>query len=153
MAHTFTSILIHIIFSTKNRDPLLTPDRRQRLFPYMGGILRELQSTPLLLNGTDDHLHILTSLPATRALSDLLKELKAVSSGWARDTLTPDFGWQTGYAAFSVSQSAAETVRTYIANQERHHQRISFQDEYLQFLKRHNLPYDPRFVFDGEWVA
>jgi len=155
MAHSFSTLLVHAIFSTKDRTPLLTPGLRQRLFPYMGGIIRELKGAALLINGIEDHVHVLTSLPATLALSDLMKELKGISSGWVNDTmgLPQPFGWQTGYAAFSVSQSLAETVRSYIARQEEHHRRRTFQEEYLLFLQRHHIEYDPRFVFEGTFIA
>ncbi len=155
MAHTFTSIIIHAIFSTKNREPILLPDIRERLFPYMGGIIRDLKGTALLINGVEDHVHMLTSLPTTISLADFMKEIKSVSSGWVNDTFVPQggFGWQTGYAAFSVSKSAMEDVRSYIARQEERHRRTTFQEEYLKFLNRHEIAYDPRFVLEGTFVA
>ncbi len=155
MAHTFTALLVHAIFSTKDRAPMLTHDLRHRLFPYMGGIVRNLNGAALIINGVEDHVHVLASMPATLTLSDLMKELKGISSGWVNDTmgLPGRFGWQTGYAAFSVSKSLAETVRSYIAKQEEHHRRTTFQEEYLLFLHRHNIEYDPRFVFEGTFVA
>ena|ERR1035437_4583447 len=150
MAHTFTSMLVHIIFSTKERTPLITPDIGERLFPYMGGIIRDLGGTALLINGPEDYVHILSSLPATVALSQFMKDLKGSSSGWANDNqLCRDkFGWQTGYAAFSVSKSASDSVKKYIANQQEHHRRVTFKEEYIAFLERHEIEYDPRFVFD-----
>ena len=103
----------------------------------------------LRINGPEDHVHILTIMPATIALSNFMRDLKADSSVWAKDTLgMGDFGWQTGYAAFSVSKSQVDAVRTYIANQEEHHRRMTFQQEYLEFLQRHEIEYDERFVFD-----
>ena len=129
MAHTFTSILIHAIFSTKNREPLLVAELRARLLPYMGGIIRELKGTALLINGVEDHVHVLSSLPSTISLADFMRELKGVSSGWVNDTggISSPFGWQTGYAAFSVSKSIMETAHTYVAHQEEHHKRMTFQ--------------------------
>jgi putative transposase len=153
MAHSFTSLFTHLIFSTKDRLPLLTPDFKPRLFDYMGGIIRQLDGTSLLINGPEDHVHVLAKLPPTRALSDILRDLKGDSSKWVKDTLEIDFAWQTGYAAFSVSKSITENVRTYIANQEQHHRRMTFQEEYLKFLKKHEIEYDERFVFDGEYVG
>jgi putative transposase len=152
MAHTFTSLLIHVIFSTKHRAALLTPAVRERLFPYMGGIIRERNATALLINGIEDHVHILTSLPTTMPLSDFVRDIKSVSSGWVNDGMMPrrTFGWQIGYAAFSVSKSNAETVRDYIERQQQHHARMTFQEEYLKFLERHEISYDPRFVFEEE---
>jgi len=149
MAHTFASLFFHMIFSTKHREPLLIPDLKPRLFEYMGGIIRNKTGTSLLINGPADHVHVLAILPATITLSDFMRDLKGDSSGWAKSDLgIRDFGWQTGYAAFSVSKSAVESVRTYIENQEDHHQRVSFQEEYLKFLKRNEIDYDERFVFD-----
>jgi REP element-mobilizing transposase RayT len=149
MAHTFTSIHLHIIFSTKNRLPLLTPQIKPRLFDYMGGIIRNKSGVSLLINGPDDHAHILARIPTTITISEILRDLKGESSLWLHNELHQrDFAWQTGYAAFSVSKSALEDVRTYIANQEEHHRHVSFQEEYLAFLKRHEIDYDPRFVFD-----
>jgi REP element-mobilizing transposase RayT len=150
MAHTFTCVLMHMIFSTKERKQFLTPELGERLFPYMGGIIRDMKGTALLINGPDDHVHILTSLPTTIALSDFMKELKAVSSGWVNDlgTMPEKFNWQTGYAAFSVSKSGQNAVRAYIEKQQEHHREVTFKDEYLEFLKRHEIEYDERFVFD-----
>ena len=115
----------------------------------MGGIIRELKGTALLINGPEDHVHILSSLPTTIALSDFMRDLKANSSGWVNDTLRPQdkFNWQTGYAAFSVSKSAQEAVRTYIEKQEAHHRRMTFQEEYLELLQRCGVEYDERFLW------
>jgi REP element-mobilizing transposase RayT len=149
MAHTFTATHTHIIFSTRQRAPLLIPDLRPRLFNYMGGIIRNLGGFPILLNGVEDHIHILAEVPPAKALSDLLRDLKGDSSRWAKETLSAEsFAWQTGYAAFSVSKSNLQAVKTYIANQEQHHRRKTFQEEYLDFLHRHGIKYDQRFVFD-----
>ena len=149
MAHTFTSLFTHLIFSTKQRAPILRTDIRPRLFDYMGGMIRNMDGTSVLINGTEDHVHILTVMPSTKALSDFMRDLKGDSSGWAKSTLgVADFGWQTGYAAFSVSKSNVEAVRKYIEEQEEHHRRRPFQEEYLQFLKRHEIEFDERFVFD-----
>ena len=128
---------------------------RARLFPYMGGILRELDAIPHLINGPNDHVHILGCLPARRALSEITRVLKTNSSRWVHEQFPANqmFAWQTGYAAFSVSKSITESVHAYIATQEEHHRRVSFHDEYLNFLKKHDIEYDPRFVFDGEYVG
>jgi REP element-mobilizing transposase RayT len=139
----------HLIFSTKNRTPILTADIRPRLFEYMGGIIRGLGGQSILINGVEDHVHALTVSPTTVTTADFMRDLKGDSSAWAKDALKlPQFAWQTGYAAFSVSKSAVPAVRAYIVNQEEHHRRITFQEEYLQFLKRHEIDYDERFVFD-----
>jgi len=149
MAHSFTCLFTHIIFSTRQREPLLKPDRKPRLFEYMGGMIRGMEGTSLLINGPEDHVHVLAVLPSTLSLATFMRDFKAGSSGWAKDNLGwHDFGWQTGYAAFSVSKSNVAAVRAYIAKQEEHHRHVSFQEEYLEFLKRHEIEYDARFVFD-----
>src|SRR3989442_5159308 len=118
MAHTYTNLLSHVIFSTKDRTPSLDTKLRSCLFPYMGGIVRELGGAALLINGPADHVHILASVPAKTALSGVVGKLKANSSGWVHREF-PDnqaFAWQTGYAAFSVSHSQKQAVLDYIAN-------------------------------------
>jgi putative transposase len=150
MAHTFTSLHAHLIFSTKERKPFLTSELRDRLFPYMGGIIREMKGVALIVNGVEDHVHILAGMPSTIAVSDFMRDLKSNSSSGVKETFAAhrDFGWQTGYAAFNVSKSAIEDVRTYIARQEEHHCRMSFKEELIALLKKHEITYDERFVFD-----
>jgi putative transposase len=150
MAHTFTNLLTHIVFSTKDRAPSLEPDLKERLFPYMGGILRELGATPLLINGPTDHVHILAVLPARFAPAEILNKLKSNSSGWVHKTfpLRRDFAWQVGYAAFGVSPSQKQAVLDYIANQEEHHRKISFKEEFIAFLKKHEIEYDERYLWE-----
>ena len=150
MAHTFTHLLTHIVFSTKDRRPFLDPDLKSRLFPYLGGIIRAHDGKALIINGPTDHVHILASLAAKHSLSNLMRELKADSSGWVHQNFPNHrlFGWQTGYAAFSVSHSSLAEVERYIANQEEHHRRISFQEEFLAFLKKHEIQFDERFLWE-----
>lgn len=148
MAHTFTNLLTHIIFSTKNREPLITDAMRDRLFAYMGGILNELQVTPILINGPSDHVHLLVALPASGALSDIMRVLKTNSSRWVHEELQQEFAWQSGYGAFSVSHSNAQSVRHYIANQQEHHKTVSFQEEFIAFLKRNQISYDSRYIWE-----
>lgn len=149
MAHSFTSLHYHIIFSTKERRPALSAEFKPRLFEYMGGMIRGMKGVPILINGPADHVHVLAGLPATIALCDFLRELKGDSTGWVKNAVgVADFGWQTGYAAFTVSKSGVGAVREYIANQEEHHRRVSFKEEYLEFLRRHEIEYDERFIFD-----
>ena len=152
MAHSFTGIYLHIIFSTKNRTRMLSPELRDRLFPYMGGLIRERNGDAVLINGVEDHIHLLTRFPATITLSDFLRDIKSISAGWVRDSFAESrlFGWQTGYAAFSVSRSNVDTVRDYIARQEEHHRRKTFEEEYVEFLERHGIAYDARFVLERE---
>ena len=150
MAHTFTNLLVHAIFSTKDRRPFINADLNPRLFAYMGGVLREIGVAPLIVNGTEDHLHALVGLPATRSVADVIRIVKANSSKWVHEEFPNhrDLAWQSGYAAFSVSQSNVDAVRAYIADQEEHHHTVSFQEEYLAFLKRHGITYDERYVWE-----
>jgi putative transposase len=150
MAHTYTSLLSHIIFSTKDRLPMLGTELKARLLAYMGGIARELGSAALSINGPTDHVHILVSLPATIAMSEFVGKVKANSSGWVHKTFPNqrEFKWQVGYGAFSVSVSQRSKVLNYIAGQEQHHRKTSFKDEFIGFLKKHGVAYDERYVFD-----
>lgn len=150
MAHTFTNLLTHIIFSTKDRMPILEPDLKQRLFPYMGGIFRELNATSLLINGPTDHVHILALMPAKSAPAEIIGKVKSNSSGWVHKTFPArqTFAWQVGYAAFGVSPSQKQTVLDYIANQEEHHRKASFKEEFVAFLKKHQVEYDERYLWE-----
>ncbi len=150
MAHTFSELLSHVIFCTKGRTASIDDDLRPRLHSYIGGIVRELGGTAIAVGGTADHVHILLRLPPNVSMSDAMRVVKTNSSRWVHET-SPNlrsFAWQTGYGAFSVSESNRQAVIDYIENQEEHHRRTSFQEEYLAILKRHRVDYDERFVFD-----
>ena len=146
MPHSFVSILIHAVFSTKDRQPTLSPELSGRLFPYIGGIVRELHGTPLAVNGPIDHVHLLLSVPASVPVADVLRVVKANSSRWVHEQLPrqSNFAWQSGYAAFTVSASRLEQVRKYITLQQEHHRFVSFQDEFLTLLNKHGIQYDAR---------
>jgi putative transposase len=150
MGHTYTCLLEHIIFSTKERRSFLDAELKERLFPYMGGIVRELGGVALSINGPTDHVHILASLPPTIAPSEFVGKLKANSSGWVHKIFPQhrEFKWQVGYSAFGVSYSQKQAVLDYIAGQEEHHRTVTFQEELLAFLKKHGVEYDERYVFD-----
>jgi REP element-mobilizing transposase RayT len=148
MPHTFTSLLAHVVFSTKDRAPLISPDMQLQLHAYMGGILRELKATSLIVNGVDDHVHLLVGLPATASVSDTLRTLKTNSSRWAHETYRKPFAWQSGYGAFSVSQSNIEAVRQYIARQEEHHRRMSFKEEFISLLRKHDIKFDELLIWN-----
>jgi REP element-mobilizing transposase RayT len=150
MAHTYTNLLIHALFGTKNRKPLLDTEIKTDLFSCMGGIIRKLKGKPVLINGPSDHVHLLLVLPTTLAVADMMEKLKANSSKWVNGNLPHRsvFAWQEGYTAFSVSQSKLETVKEYIAHQAEHHRKLTFQEEVLALLKKHGIQYDPRFVLD-----
>lgn len=150
MAHTYTLLLDHIIFSTKDRMPFLDPELRLRLFPYMGGVIRNLGGVALSIGGVADHVHILASLPPTAAPADFIGTVKANSSGWVHKSFPQHqtFKWQIGYAAFSVSPSQKQSVLDYIAGQEEHHRTVSFKEELIAFLKKHEIEYDERYIWE-----
>ena len=148
MSDSYTNLLYHIVFSTKDRRPLITPDYELRLYDYLGGTIRKLGGISLELNGAEDHVHLLAKLRPDCALSDVLRDLKANATGWMHDVFPSlkKFSWQRGYGAFTVSQSNVEAVRQYIARQKEHHQKISFRDEFIQFLQENGIEYDERFI-------
>ena len=146
MSHTH--LLCHIVFGTKDHLPLISTEWEAELYKYLGGIIRNHKGEAIEINGMPDHAHILARLEPVEALSDLMRELKAGSSKWVRRTHEPKFGWQRRYGAFSVSESAADDVREYIRNQKIHHQRRTFEDEYKSLLQRHNVDFDPKYLWD-----
>ncbi len=150
MAHTFTNLLFHIIFGTKDRYPFIEPELRPDLHAYVGGIVREIGGAALSIGGTDDHIHILAKLPPVLAISNALRLVKTNSSKWVREQrgMRSKFGWQSGFAAFSVSESSARSVMRYIERQEAHHRKRTFAEEYIEFLEKNHIPYDPRYVFE-----
>jgi REP element-mobilizing transposase RayT len=149
MPSTHTSIHVHVVFSTKNRTPAIDVAWRQRLHSYFGGAIKGTGALPVAIGGTADHIHLLIGLKSTHCLSDLLREIKASSSKWVGDELkVHDFAWQIGYGATSVSATMLTTVSRYIANQEAHHRRRSFEEEYLIFLRKMGVEYDERYLWD-----
>ena len=148
MSDSYTNLLYHIVFSTKDRRPLITPEYELRLHDYIGGTLRRAGGISLELNGTEDHLHLLAKLRPDRSLSEVLRDLKANATGWMHDVFPSlkDFSWQRGYGAFTVSQSNVEEVRRYIARQKEHHAAISFRDEFMQFLRANGIEYNEKFI-------
>lgn len=151
MPQSFVSLHHHLIFSTKERRPLLTPVVRPRLFEYIGGILRAEACVLEVAGGVEDHVHLLVSLDKRLSISETLRIVKASSSRWIHDTYPEslsDFAWQAGYGAFAVSHSNREKVRAYLARQAEHHRTVTFQDEFLEFLRRHEIAYDERYLWD-----
>jgi putative transposase len=149
VAHSYTSSLYHCVFSTKQRVKLITPELQERLWPYMGGIARDNAMKALAIGGIEDHVHMLLSLPSTLAIAKAIQLVKGNSSKWMHATFSDmsHFAWQEGYGAFSIGISQIETTVTYIQNQQKHHRRKTFQEEFLSFLKTHGIEYDPRFVW------
>ena len=150
MSRTYSNLLYHLVFSTKDRIPLISPSFRDDLHSYLGGIVRDLGGIPLEIGGVADHVHLLVKLKPTAALSDVMRELKAGSSKWINENKMKlrKFGWQDGYAAFSVSKSQAPRVRAYISNQEEHHRRVGFKEEFLALLQRNGIEYDEKYLWD-----
>jgi REP element-mobilizing transposase RayT len=148
MSDSYTNLLYHIVFSTRERRPLITPECEPRLHEYIGGTIRGLGGISLELNGTEDHVHLLAKLRPDRALSDVLRKLKANATGWMHNVFpeVKDFSWQRGYGAFTVSESNVEEVRNYLRRQKEHHAKISFREEFIQFLKANGIQYDERYV-------
>ena len=144
MANTYTNLLYHVVFSTKNRYRFITPAVEERLFPYIGGVVRQNRGKLLEINGTEDHVHLLIHLHPSMSVSDLLRIVKSESSRWLNDSVLRyrKFGWQDGYGAFTVSQSASDSVRRYIQNQKRHHRGMDFRQEFERMLRRHGLKND-----------
>jgi REP element-mobilizing transposase RayT len=142
--------LVHLIFSTKNREPFITDVIEKELHPYMAKIFRELQSPTLTIGGTDDHVHVLFSLGRTIEVAELIEKVKTKTSKWikTKGQEFENFYWQRGYGAFSIGQSQVATLKRYIARQRIHHQRVTFQDEYRKFLKSYGIDYDERYVWD-----
>ncbi len=148
MSHTYSRLLYHCIFSTKDRRPQVDPTLRERLHSYIGGVLQGHGGKLLKAGGTQEHIHLLIELEPKISLADAMRLIKANSSKWIRETY-PDsscFGWQTGYAAFTVSSSSVGDVIGYIDNQEEHHRTRTFDEEFKAFLERHGLEYDNRYV-------
>ncbi|MCE9545388.1 MAG: IS200/IS605 family transposase [Planctomycetia bacterium] len=155
MASTFTNLLYHIVYSTKYRNNLVAPQLQAELYPYIGGIVQENRGTLLEIGGMPDHVQLLAQFSPTIAVSDMLRLIKTNSSKWVneRDGTAGRFEWQTGYAAFSVSQSQADTVRQYIRRQEEHHRSRSFTDEFRRLLQKHNIDFDERYLFEETHIA
>ena len=150
MARSFHQNIAHIIFSTKNRLPLITADIESGLHAYLGGIIRELKGTALCINGTADHVHIPGKTPKMTSDSDFMRTLKANSTGWVKrkEPSMRTFAWQEGYGWFSVSASNVAAVKNYIAGQKEHHRKVSFKEEFVAFLERHEIEYDERYLWE-----
>ena len=150
MPQSLSSILIHLIFSTKNRKPFLTPEIDVELYPYMASIFKAMKSPALVINGTSDHIHTLLSLSRVVSIADVVEEVKTESSKWIKTKGREfrRFQWQSGYGAFSIGQSQVPSVKRYIARQKENHRRVTFQDEYRKFLNAYEIKYDERYVWD-----
>lgn len=148
MGNTFIALYVHAVFRTKNSERVLSADVCDKLYPYMGGVVRDENMKLLAIGGTDDHVHVLLSLPADMAVSRVMQVIKASSSRWIHETFPhlSMFGWQEGYGAFSIGSSQIEATRAYIHNQAEHHRQRTFMDEYKAFLDKHGIAYEERYL-------
>ena len=150
MPQSLAQIYVHIIFSTKERHPFINTTIEPELFAYMGDTIKRCEGVLFLINGTADHVHVLSSLPRTMALSKYIEEIKRNSNRWIK-TKGSDyqkFAWQNGYGAFSVSSSRKDSVLRYIAGQKEHHRKITFKEEFIAFLEKYGIEYDERYLWD-----
>jgi putative transposase len=150
MPSSWTQNYYHAVFGTHRREPLIDESLHERLYAFIGGIVRDLDGQLIAGNGMEDHTHLLVRYPPDLAHAVLLREVKARSSRWIHETFPPRhaFGWQRGYGGFTVSRSNVEEVEAYIRNQREHHRTMSFEDEFLKLLQKHGVEFDPRYVFE-----
>ena len=148
MPSTHLSLHYHLVFSTKDRLPMIAPEWRGRLHAFLGGVVHQLDGFPGAIGGVGDHVHLLIGLNAMHRLADVMREIKAVSSRWVHDEIGVTlFSWQEGYGGFTVGAPQCPTVREYIARQEEHHRIKTFQEEYIEFLRRGAVEYDDRYLW------
>jgi putative transposase len=149
LAGTFTFLGIHFVYSTKNRIPTISNDINGRLCAYIGGIIKELGGILIEINTMPEHIHFNVYIPKTISVSKFMEIVKANSSKWVHDTFPEkkDFGWQDGYGAFSVSKSSEKKVIQYIQDQQNHHRKMSFQEEFVGFLNKYNIEYDEKYIW------
>ena len=150
MASTLTNLLYHIVFTTRKKQDFIIPELAMELYPYIGGIIREEKGKLLKIGGTLNHVHILAKFPASVSVSEMMRCIKGSSSKWTNENSksTQHFLWQRGYGAFSVSESAVENVISYIGNQEEHHKKVTFEDEFLLLLQKHKISYNEKNIWD-----
>jgi REP element-mobilizing transposase RayT len=150
MPQSLSRILIHLVFSTKNCEPILTPAVQSELHPYLAGTLDNIGCPSLQVGGVEDHVHLLFGLSRTRTVAEVVETVKTSSSKWIKfkGAAWEDFHWQSGYGAFSVSQSGADLVVDYIRNQAQHHRTMTFQEEYRRLLERYQVAFDEKYVWD-----
>jgi REP element-mobilizing transposase RayT len=148
MPQSLSKILVHLVFSTKNRQAAIAATVCPHLHAYLVGILENLKCPSIQTGGTADHVHSLLLLGRTASISEIVEEVKVGSSKWMKTQGTTEFAWQSGYGAFSIGESQVETVVQYILNQEEHHRVVSFQEEYRRFLEKYRVTYDERYVWD-----
>ena len=150
MPQSLCRLLSHLVFSTKDRERWITASIRDELHAYLGGVLKNIDCIPIRMGGVEDHVHLFFGMNRTMSVAQVVEKVKTASSKWIKDE-RPEFAgfhWQNGYGIFSVSQSDADAVERYILNQEEHHRKMSFQEEYRILLNRYQVPFDERYVWD-----
>jgi REP element-mobilizing transposase RayT len=147
MAHTYVSEVIHCVFSTKQRRHLISVEVQQQVWEFLGGIARKNGFKALIVGGTENHVHMLLSLPATMPLAKAMQLVKGASSHWMNEKFKADFAWQEGYGAFTVGVSQKSDTIAYIQRQAEHHRKRNFEEEFLAFLKKNGIDYDPQHVW------
>lgn len=147
MSHTYVSDLVHCVFSTKQRRNMISPEIQSDLWSFLGGIARKNKCKALMVGGIENHVHILLSLPADIALAKSMQLIKGASSRWMNETHAKDFAWQEGYGAFTLGISQKANTIAYIESQAEHHRKHSFEEEFIAFLKKNNVDYDPRYIW------
>jgi REP element-mobilizing transposase RayT len=150
MASTLTNLLYHIVFTTRKKQDFIIPALSVELYPYIGGIIREDKGKLLKIGGILNHVHILARFSASISVSEMMRRVKGSSSKWVNESSrsTQHFSWQRGYGAFSVSESAVENVISYIGNQDEHHKKITFEEEFLLLLQKYKISYDEKYIWD-----
>jgi REP element-mobilizing transposase RayT len=150
MPGTYSQLLLHVVFSTKHRTRWITSDVAERLYPYIGGIIRAEEGVLYDIGGVEDHAHLYIRWRTDATVSDLMRTVKSRSSKWIHDTFPnlDEFAWQEGYSVFSVSKSQEDAVKKYIAGQAEHHKKEDFKSELLRLLRAHGVEFDDRYVFD-----
>lgn len=147
MPHTYTNLLYHVVFSTKERLPFIKNDIKPRLYEYIGGTIRGIGGICLEIGGVTDHVHLLVKLKPTLDVSKFLQDLKPNVTNWARREIQPKFEWQNGYGAFTVGESQIESVRRYIQNQEAHHKKVDFEEEFKDLLRKAGIEFDEKYLW------
>jgi REP element-mobilizing transposase RayT len=149
MAQSLSKLYVHLIYHIKNTSVVIRDEEKQKLYAYMGSVLKSNDSIPIIINGTEDHVHILCVMSKNIALANLVEEIKRHSSRWIKtlDKYYSGFEWQAGYGGFSVSPSIHNKTKQYINNQEEHHKKKTFKEEYLMFLKEYGIKYDEKYLW------
>ncbi|MDP1879471.1 MAG: IS200/IS605 family transposase [Parachlamydiaceae bacterium] len=149
MTHTYSQLLFHLVWSTKERRPLILPDFKKALYEYMAGIFRSLKCYCLLIGGVEDHIHVCVEIPPSLNISDVMKTVKVSTTKWIKQNYVNcnDFEWQQGYGAFSVSTSNKNVLLEYIKNQEQHHKKVDFREEFLILLQKHGVKFEEKYLW------